>query len=84
MMAEAFGGAGVGQRVEMRQDRFERGGLGPVAGIGGERRHPGQVPGARGEALDGVGHGLRVAALQAVGEDQHHGAARGAGKARYG
>ena len=42
------------------------------------------MPGPRGETLDRVGHGLGIAALEAVGHDQHDRAARVAGKARDG
>ena len=42
------------------------------------------MPGTRGETPDRLGHGPWIAALQAVREDQHDGAARGAGKAGHG
>ena len=84
MMAETFGRAGIGKRVDVRQDRLQRRRFRSEARIRRQRRHPGQVPGARGEAPDCVRHGLGVAPFQAVRDDQDDGTARGPGQARHG
>ena len=73
----------VGKRVEKRQDAGHGARCRAVARIGGERRRPDEAVAEPRQALDGVDHRLRVAALQPVRKDDGDGAAHQRGMPRH-